>query len=225
MLLANLLANDKTEISLRNVGNYIPDLHNKPQVEFIRTPNSMFWQLPYQFVKTHDPYLPFYRDKRVIYIVRDGRAVINSYFYYINAQRQQPLSVRELIDWNKAVPMGTWSEHVLNWAAKPCAQKIILEYENLLTDTLGEMRRVLSWLAWDVDETHLRHAVEASSFDNLRGLEEKHGWFNETRTEQGKSVPFFRQGKNDDWENTLSKEDLAYFWQQHERAMRAFGYS
>ncbi|MEW5829619.1 MAG: sulfotransferase domain-containing protein, partial [Chloroflexota bacterium] len=71
ILLANLLSENNEEIDLRNVGKYVPDIYIDSQVRFIRDRNSFFNRLPIQFVKTHHPYLKFYKDKKIIYVVRD----------------------------------------------------------------------------------------------------------------------------------------------------------
>lgn len=118
----------------------------------------------------------------------------------------------------------SWSDHVCMWARGKCERKIILRYEDLVADTAGEIRKVLEFLDWDLDGASIAAAIEAASFQNLRRLEEKHGWMQEARTESGKGTPFFRKGKVNDWQNTFSAEDLSAFWKRHEAGMRIFEY-
>ena len=97
-LLANLLKERDEEISLINIGDYIPDTYIEAQMSQVLNENSLFNQLPFQFLKTHDPYLPFYKNKKVIYIIRDGRDALNSYYYYLNARLEKPITVCEIIN-------------------------------------------------------------------------------------------------------------------------------
>jgi len=66
--------------------------------------------------------------------------------------------------------------------------KVLVRYEELRADTLGEMRRIYSVL--EVPEEELRRAVE------------KHSWENVPEEEKGEGT-FYRRGTPDGW-----KEDL-----------------
>ncbi len=224
MLLANLLRADDEEISLLNVGQYIPDAYVHAQVDIIRNLDSAFYTLPLQIIKTHDFYLPFYRTKKVIYIVRDGRDVLTSYYHYLNTRRNESVSISDLIR-GKSDSFGKWSNHVVSWSRGRCQQKHILRYEDLLTDTYAEVRKMLAFLNWVIADDKIHDAIEQASFQNLRRLEKKYGGINPIKAESDSKADFFRKGKKGDWMQKFSEADLAEFWQLHANGMRQFDYS
>jgi hypothetical protein len=222
---ANLLKENNEIISLLNVGDYVPDISVSKQKQYVVNPKSAFNHLPQHVIKTHDPYSYFYRNKKAIYIVRDGRDVLTSYYHYLNARSETPISIHDLIVGSVNEQIGTWAHHVLGWAKGKCKQKIIVRYEDFLTDPFSEIQNVLRFMEWDLDESKIRDAIDKSSFENLRQIEEKYGGVNDTRTASGKKTPFFRKGIANDWQNAFSKEDIGEFWKNSKVAMDSFDYS
>ncbi len=224
MLLANLLKEDDEEIALHNVNKYVPDIHASDKLRSVIAEGSVFAGLPYQFLKTHDAYLPFYRDKQVIYIVRDGRDALTSYYHYLKARTDHAVSLGDVIRGRYDAPGRSWSSHVVNWAKGACRRKATFKYEDLVADTAKEVRRLLAILGWEPDSDRIARAIENSSFEKLKMLEGKHGWMRESRTEAGKGTPFFRKGSVGDWRSIFSPADTSEFWRYHQEGMRLHGY-
>lgn len=223
-LLANLLKENNEIITLKNVGDYVPDIHIENQRKNMADAGSLFNRLPFRFVKTHDEYLPYYKDKKVIYIVRDGRDTLNSYFYYVNARREQKVSMRDLISSTSNAHYTGWSKHVLGWKRGTCERKIILKYEDMISNAYIEVKKMLEFIEWPADDDKVCEAIASASFDKLKQIEEKYGGANEKRTEEGKSTPFFRKGVTKDWANSFEEEDIKLFWKMHDEGMEAFDY-
>lgn len=224
-LIANLLKKDEMVITLKNVGDFVPDVHVQEQREKISDKNSDFLSHPKKFVKTHDEYVPFYEDKKVIYIVRDGRDTINSYFHYINARQEKQVSVGELIKDSSYSRYTGWSNHVIGWKEGFCKSKIFIRYEDLMENPEKEAAKMLKFVNWELPQDKIRKAVGNAAFDNLKNVEEKYGGINEKRTEEGKKTAFFRKGQTNDWQNYFSQDDLKKFWRIHGKGMKAFNYS
>src|SRR5438132_14035201 len=70
-LLANLLAPHET-ITFRNIEDYVPDIHKSASA-------LAGWQ-GHRYLKSHHPYYDSY--PRFIYIYRDGRDALVSYYHY-----------------------------------------------------------------------------------------------------------------------------------------------
>lgn len=81
-------------------------------------------------VKTHERPLT---DDPAIYVVRDGRASIISYFHYLNEVENQPIPLEQVIDGN--VWPGSWSEHFLTWDPEYRRNTLLLRYEIISKDT------------------------------------------------------------------------------------------
>ena len=71
--------------------------------------------------------------------------------------------------------------------------KVLVKYEELRTDTLGEMKRIYSTLGAPVDEEELERVVE------------KHSWENIPEEEKGEGK-FYRKGKPGGWKEDLTPE-------------------
>jgi hypothetical protein len=73
--------------------------------------------------------------------------------------------------------------------------KVLVRYEDLRTDTLGEMRRIYSVLGIPVREEELRRAVE------------KHSWENVPEGEKGRGK-FYRRGTSGGWKEDLTPRQV-----------------
>lgn len=114
----------------------------------------------------------------------------------------------------KRLPVGNWSKHVRYWTEKPGVT--VVKYESLLSDTLGEMIRVVNALGFDCGAEKISPAVEAESFQNRkRGFEaqgDKH------------NAAFLRQGTAGDYRRFVSGKLERHICYSHEAMLKRFGY-
>ena len=101
--------------------------------------------------------------------------------------------------------LGRWDDHATSWIDAPGLAPLIIRYEDLLSDTEAEIRRLFAALGVPVDEAQLARAVEAASFDSLRQQEKQKG-FKERPTGM---KAFFATGQAGGWRNALSAEQVA----------------
>jgi len=224
-LLAHLLNGQGEELTLRNLWRLIPDSHDRQQRAYMLDRQSSFGNLPYQVVKAHDPFLPFYWDKQVIYLVRDGRDVLTSYYHYHNARVGTGITLSDLIESREPNPMGTWSSHVLSWMQRRGKRKLYVKYEDLISDTAATLSRMLAFMDWSPDQRSIADAVKRSSFRQLKQVEATHGWLHDSKAKAGEQRSFFRKGEVGDWRNTFTDADATAFWRRHGKGMRALGYT
>jgi len=99
---------------------------------------------------------------------------------------------------------GTWAENV--------ASSIWLRYEDMIKDTLSELARVAIFLGIEPDPNRLQRAIEQSSADRLRGLEElgEKEWatsvgFHDRAHTQGrrKDIPSVGAARSDGWRSDV----------------------
>ncbi len=208
-LLANLLAGQ--EIELKEFGRFVPDSHIKGDLKYIADPSTPFNQRRPRFVKTHFHYRPIFR--RAVYIVRDGRDAMTSYYHWQHRRSAQPVTLSEIITGD--IYWGRWSDHVLGWLNSNC-ELLVVKYEDLCADTAGQLRRILTFCDLQASDEQVAAAVAASSFDQMRAKEQ---------AAHGVNSPFFvRKGGSGDWRNLFSPADEELFWQFHRAGMIAAGY-
>ena len=218
-LLAHVLFPGDDEITFPRLGSMVPDACRTQDRDAMRDGSAPFARCAHPFVKTHDPYAPEYR--RVLYIVRDGRDALTSYYHWQNARRETPLSLADIVRGDS--PHGSWSKHVLGWMHGEADAKVVVKYEDLLADTAGQLRRILDATGVPAEDAAIERAVRLSSFDSMKRAEREHGLFDGGKA-MSEVMPFVRKGKAGDWRTLFGEPELALFWQIHGEAMRAAGY-
>ena len=115
-----------------------------------------------------------------------------------------------------------WSSHVRSWTTAASFPVLTVRYEQLLADTVSQLRKIAHFLRLNEaeDESRLRRAVAFSDFTRLRGNEEREGFREHAVGRQ----PFFRFGKADDWRTHLNAKQVREILRVHGETMAAFGY-
>lgn len=114
-----------------------------------------------------------------------------------------------------------WSGNVESWRSAPFPV-LLVRYEDLLADTVSELRRVVRFLGWTgVTEARLRRAVAQSAFARLRGSETREGFTEKLPTNSGL---FFREGRAGGWRRALSAAEARQIVRRHYATMVALRY-
>lgn len=148
------------------------------------------------FIKTHSRLhegLPW-RDKTkaAVYVVRNPfdamLSNLNAYFIAKlglagrTAVELQYIATRYVSDylreggdprWRK-VGCGTWHEHAASWLDNDYGIQVKpVRYEDMLSDPASVLREICDFVGLDCDNRRLGEAVERSSFDRMREMEER----------------------------------------------------
>jgi hypothetical protein len=135
----------------------IPDMHDaRPWFRCART----------NVVKSHlCHWQPF---RRVVYLVRDGRAATWSNWRY---QRDEGVFHGTFADFLKQPTWpSTWSEHVSGWIAAP-ETRLVVRYEDLLANPVAELAKITGFLGWNCSFEKLQRIVDDSSRERMEALE------------------------------------------------------
>lgn len=192
------------------VQELVPDVHYK---------NCFKRFLQAMCFKTHSLPQPEYR--RVIRLVRDGRDVICSYHHF-NESSQVGGPLDSLVDGATPLPFGEWQDHVLAWERNPFrADTILVRYEDLLDDCVGELGRISDFLGVHRSPAELAAIAKGSRFDCMKTREAAQGWDNKAWP---KDKPFVRQGRSGAYTAELSPAQIARFTCRSAAALRLLGY-
>jgi Sulfotransferase domain len=115
---------------------------------------------------------------------------------------------------------GSWSENVESWTARPSPALHVMRYEDMLARPEQTFGAVARFLGLNVSVERLRHAIELSSFGQLRKQEDASGF----RERSKASHRFFRVGRADQWRSELTPAQIEAVVGAHETQMRRFGY-
>ncbi len=168
-------------------------------------------------IKSHERReFPFGRRcSRAIYLLRDGRDVAVSYYFFMRRNGTFsgsfsdfiPLFVRGHMD-----GYGPWQAHVSSWLDSPLAGSghlHVIRYEDLLADPQRCLGAAVDFLGVTVDEIRLRDAVEANRFDRMRQRSSRSPRVQSTAVRG--DIPIVRKGAAGDWRNHFSEADRRTF--------------
>lgn len=211
-LLANLLHPNET-VGFANINRLLP----APGVlskRFLRS-------LPRpRILKSHETF--DVRFRKVIYLVRDPRDVAVSEYHfdlkkrYIEPDVTLEQFVKKFIA-GETSSYGSWWEHAAGWIATRQGNPnfLLVRYEDLLSDSVGETAKIAEFLGIDADRERLQAAVDRSSADRMRKLEKQDAdqWTGTKNTR--KDIPFVRAAKSGGWKESLPEhcvEEIEVAW-------------
>lgn len=200
------------------IQDLVPDVHAKSFYRRYKTPT---------FFKTH--HLPRAEYRRVIYLLRDGRDVMVSYFHHMSALRKEQITFLDFIRNSGNLFPSKWHEHVEQWLSNPYkAEMHIIKYENLKMNPTHEMVRFCEFAHLDRSEDFIKSAIEHSSFDNMRRQELHFGWAFTPGWDFApwpSDRPFVRRGEIGSFKDEMPPEALYCFLKEASQALRLAGYA
>lgn len=214
--LANLLR-PSADIDFSSVAEIVPDIYhlNREKISSIK---------PRRFLKSHEAFRPDYR--RVLYLCRDPRDVLVSYFHYCRKQSEIPdeTSLEDFAERflegdlpTKAV--GSWAENVGSWLGARHASRnfLLIRYEDLTENPHTELARAAKFLGIPHGDADIANAIEASSAKKMRSLEGR-------RKTPRPDMPFVRKARAGGWRTELPAPLASEVEQRWAPLMRELGY-
>lgn len=221
-LVCNLMDPDDP-INFARIESRIPEIYDCTDRQLRAFPRP-------RIIKSHESFDPRY--KKVIYIVRDPRDVVLSYYEFQLKRRviTEDCSMEEFLPRfmeSEFEPMtGSWRDHVLSWTATRKGQEnfLLVRYEDMLAHTQAESTRIAVFLGLETSGDRVARAVALSSADRMRSLEKQQSrqWKETKKTRQDK--PFVRKATSGGWEAALPKNCVAQIESAWGDAMRSVGY-
>ena len=202
-LIANLVHPEGT-VTFANIEKLIPDTSSQSNHALKRTPRP-------RLIKTHQYFDPRYR--KLIYIVRDPRDVVLSYYHFQRKYRQiedgypleryveQFISGR-LLSWD----WGTWGENVASWIStrRRSENFLLLRYEDMIENTTRELVRIARFLGVEATSERLEEIVCRSSADRMRALEQTESQQWVATKNRRKDIPFVGAATAGKWKTHLT---------------------
>ncbi len=236
-MLAILLFRDrKGEVTLLDVGRYVPVVHGRdhridehedmPDPRIFRDENPQHWP----------------RYPRILYLIRDPRAVLVSFWHmYRTMFDDTQTSLESFVD---QYLTGTgcftrWNRHLVRWDRQVAAavreagwspgaesgggRIRIVRYEDLVSDRRGSLERLVEFLGIERAVDNLELAAERGSFEAMRETEDRHG----AEAYEGRALGrgrFVRSGTIDGWKAEMDPALAAGIEAELGGVMRQVGY-
>jgi hypothetical protein len=220
-LVANLVWPDET-VTFANLDRLVPATAAVSSRALKRVPRP-------RIIKCHNYF--DHRYQSVIYIVRDPRDVVLSEYRYVLKDRGIPDGypmerfVERFIN-GEVNEYSSWKESVGSWlAARGDSDRfLLLRYEDMVEHTTRELGKVAKFLKIEAGPERLALAVERSSADHMRALEEKEGDHWVVTKGKRKDVPFVGKAKAGIWQSALPKSCVAQIENAWGPLMARLGY-
>lgn len=189
----------------------VPDVHYKRYYKRFQTP---------MFFKSHHLPQPEYR--RVIYLLRDGRDAMVSYFHFHKALYGSKIDLLRMVATGEGLFPCKWHDHVEQWLSNPYgAEMIVIKYENLLLQPIDELRTFCDFVGMKRSEDFLIRVVEKCSFSKMSKKEKESGWDNSAWP---KEKSFVRRGEIGSYKDEMPPHVLKAFLEEAEVTLRKCGY-
>jgi hypothetical protein len=221
-LVGNLVYQNEP-VTFLNLERLLPDMYIHSDREMRALPRP-------RIIKSHECFDPRYT--RIVYIVRDPRDVAVSNYHWELKKRALPegVSIQDFIPrWMESLywpRLGCWADHVTSWLSTRENHPgfVMMRYEDLMTDAKRELAKVARLLGIEPTPERLSRAVELSSVDRMRQLENSEGakWLQTKYTRQDK--PFVRKASSGGWRMVLPQESVALIEAAWGHLMTRIGY-
>lgn len=170
-----------------------------------------------------------YKNKRIIFLVRDPRDIIVSYYYQIKYRENKfQGSITEFIrseDFGIVRIIDFLNEWALN---RNCIKNLkFIKYEDMLKNTQLVIEDLFAFLDLKIDKDIIKSAVEYSSFSNMRKIEKESNFLDEriqARDKNNQDSYKVRKGKSGNYKEELKYDDINYVNRKMEDLNDFFGY-
>lgn len=210
-IIANLLVTDEV-INFRNIEQIVPDIHKSlkdiPRMKGVR------------IMKYHEPFFEHF--PRTIYIVRDGRDALVSYYHYNLDSGQFAGTFDEFLKSTIYLRFGSWQEHVTRAMEQRLRfpdRILFIRYEDMLQDLPGNIRKIAKFCGLQVSDESVESTAGKCSFQALQQNERTYG--SETLDKQ---INFFRKGTKEQWKGYFNAEEAMDFVEASRELLMANGY-
>ena len=158
---------------------------------------------PYpRLVKTHARWMPFFRGKRSIGLVRDPRDVMVSYYHYQKDRNNTFESSFSAFIRHPRYGLERWFDHFNSWCDR---WDLVIGYEDMKANTIKQMSRITDFLEVDVNKREIEEAVNRSAMDRVRRVENS--------VPENANARFARKGKTQQWTDYFSGDDRLFYQQ------------
>ncbi len=177
-----------------------------------------------RLIKTHEPYRSEY--KRAVLLVRDGRDVAVSEYFYQQAYSRHSFLYQNSFDIfldrfldGHVNSYGAWHSHVDSWLDSHRLDNfLVVRFDELKNSTFGTLRAIVDFIGVEASDEILRGAIDDCSVDSMKNKERLY-WESRGQSNRG----FVRAAKSGGWRQHFSLEQEEKFWSVAGNAIERLG--
>lgn len=188
-----------------------------------------------RFLSSHTSFFPGL--PRVIYVVRDGRDALVSFYRYTTKRKKrmskgaegEEIGFPEFFQrYYRGEYHSIWHHHVESWLDTGRevmgGRLLVVRFEEMKADPVGALGEVMRFSGKRFDKTEIERAVEQTDLDKVREIE-KRRWQEMGLGGPDKDSSFYGRGKSGTWEEYFTDEMMDEFLELSRRALDLGGYA
>jgi len=197
-----------------NIHFFVPDIHESRHI-----PAELSFPPFRRIIKTHAPNNREYHN--VLFLARDPRDVMSSYYLYTKNQLIFDGSFSEFLRHEK-YGIKAWQKHAESWLERSGRHQNlqVFRYEDFAKDPIKELERLFDILGFRLAHETLAQAAELSNFENMKKLEAETYSYSIKRFDKFKFVARDQLTET----VTLSEEDKKFLLEIAKPMMNKLGY-
>lgn len=220
-LIANLVW-PREDVTFLAMERLVPDIYKASREQLRTMPRP-------RVLKSHEYFDPKYRT--VVYIVRDPRDVLVSYYHYARKTRlvADDYALDAFVErflGGELDRYGSWGDNVASWLATRDGAPgfLLLRYEDMLAEPLDALEKIARHLKLTRTREEMERAVQRSSADEMRAIERRDAGWSVTAGSR-KDIPFVRTAGAGDWASTLTAAQVTRVEEAWGPLMARLGYA
>jgi hypothetical protein len=193
------------------VQELIPDIHYKQYYRRYITP---------MYFKSHNLPEPKYR--RVIYLIRDGRDAMVSYYHYLKIINGEA-KLLDMINNQNLFP-SQWHTHVSAWTTNHFhADILVIRFEDMIMNPIIQLNRICDFIGINRTQYFLTDLSNTTTFLKMREKEIETGW------DQSRNWPkdkhFIRRGVIGSHKDEMPENVFDLFTKRSQEMLQHYGYT
>jgi len=206
------------EVNFFNIHHFIPDIHLSQHLkEHTGFPG-------FRFIKSHSELNPYYY--RVIYIVRDPRSVMVSYYKFLVGLNSYRGNLSEFIR-DETFGIKAWNRHLDMWINKSNIGIRInfLKYEDLLDDTEAQLKHLYRIYGYTIPDKIIQSSVLSSNRVQMKLFESERKELDIRFSKNYSGFQFVGDGGAEGFRESLTTSDIDYINENTLHFRKLFGYN
>lgn len=205
------------KVNFNNIHDFVPDIHLSQNIKEKKGFPG------FRFIKSHVDYNPYYH--RVIYLVRDPRSIMVSYYKFLVGLKLYNKDISEFIR-DETLGVKAWKRHLDMWINKSNIGVRIdfLRYEDLVNNTETQLKLIYQRYGYTIPDDIIQSSVSSSSRSEMKVAESERYESDVRFSRNYGHFNFVRDGGVDGFREGLSASDINYINENTLEWRELFGY-